>query len=413
MKLFLKVALVVTIFILSQQTILAQESDKIVTLTVSGTGKTLEEARLNALRSAIEQAFGTFISSKTEILNDNLVKDEIVSIASGNVQKYNVVSQIEIPNTGYAITLSASVSIAKLTTFAESKGVVVEFKGGMFGIKIKLQKLNEEAEIVSIKDLTSTCFDIISNSIDFDLNVSEPTQSLNDNNTFIIDFTINTKSNNNYLNFVKYFKETLSKLSLTSLEKEEYIKLNKPIYEIKIDDNLFYFRTNNAVKYLCSFFITSPIYVTSFKLYSNKGIVKYTYADLFGENYEAVPCVFFSLDYRFKDRYESLPMQLYFANFIKQNEIKNKTNLLFTALDNNKSLTEYYNYNIDYLVPKDMFSNFKSNKLKISKSFKLSDIESVNEFKIEKVNIQDFISNRNMYMDYEPLLDKKNVSPKK
>jgi hypothetical protein len=99
--------------------------DKTVTLTVSGTGKTLEEARLNALRSAIEQAFGAFISSKTEILNDNLIKDEIVSVASGNVQKYDVVSQIEIPNTGYAITLSATVSISKLTSFAESKGVVV------------------------------------------------------------------------------------------------------------------------------------------------------------------------------------------------------------------------------------------------------------------------------------------------
>ena len=53
-------------------------SENEVTLTVSGNGKTLEEAKNNALRSAIEQAFGAYISSKTEILNDNLVKDEIV-----------------------------------------------------------------------------------------------------------------------------------------------------------------------------------------------------------------------------------------------------------------------------------------------------------------------------------------------
>jgi hypothetical protein len=93
------------------------DSNKSVTLTVSGTGKTLEEARLNALRSAIEQAFGAFISSKTEILNDQLIKDEIVSVASGNVEKYDVVSQIEIPNNGFAITLNATVSILKLTSF--------------------------------------------------------------------------------------------------------------------------------------------------------------------------------------------------------------------------------------------------------------------------------------------------------
>ena len=144
--------IVLLVFILLNSAVYAQE-DKTVTLNVSGTGKTIEEARLNALRSAIEQSFGAFISSKTEILNDNLIKDEIVSVSSGNIEKYNIISQTEIPNYGYAITLSATVSIEKLTSFAQSKGVKVEFNGGMFGIKIKLQKLNEEAEIVSLKNL--------------------------------------------------------------------------------------------------------------------------------------------------------------------------------------------------------------------------------------------------------------------
>ncbi|MFN5774061.1 hypothetical protein, partial [Flavobacterium sp.] len=114
------------------------------------------------------------------------------------------------------MTLNTTVSISKLTTFAESKGVVVEYKGGMFGLKIKLQKLNEEAEIVSIKNLSSTCFDILSNSVDFTLNVSEPKASENDNNIYLVDFIINTKSNNNYDNFVNYFTQTLSKISLSS-----------------------------------------------------------------------------------------------------------------------------------------------------------------------------------------------------
>ena len=48
----------------------AQDADKTVTLVVSGQGKTQDEAKQVALRSAIEQAFGAFISSKTEIIND-------------------------------------------------------------------------------------------------------------------------------------------------------------------------------------------------------------------------------------------------------------------------------------------------------------------------------------------------------
>ena len=49
------------------------QDDNTVTLVVSGQGKTQDEAKQNALRSAIEQAFGTFISSETVINNDSFV----------------------------------------------------------------------------------------------------------------------------------------------------------------------------------------------------------------------------------------------------------------------------------------------------------------------------------------------------
>lgn len=51
------------------------KDEKTLNLTVSGQGKTQDEARQMALRNAIEQAVGTIISSKTEIFNDNLIKD--------------------------------------------------------------------------------------------------------------------------------------------------------------------------------------------------------------------------------------------------------------------------------------------------------------------------------------------------
>ena len=51
----------------------AQTAEKTVLLTVSGQGSSLDNARQSALRTAIEQAFGTFISAKTEILNDNMM----------------------------------------------------------------------------------------------------------------------------------------------------------------------------------------------------------------------------------------------------------------------------------------------------------------------------------------------------
>ena len=123
-QLFLIVALAISFCAYSQD-------DKTVTLVVSGQGKTQDEAKQNALRNAIEQSFGSFISSNTEILNDELVKDEIVSIANGNIQKFEVISEVEVPEVGHATTLKATVSVTKLTSFVESKGVEIEFKGSL------------------------------------------------------------------------------------------------------------------------------------------------------------------------------------------------------------------------------------------------------------------------------------------
>ena len=50
-----------------------------ITLVTSGTGDTKEEAVKNALRSALEQTYGAFVSSNSQVVNDELVKDEIVS----------------------------------------------------------------------------------------------------------------------------------------------------------------------------------------------------------------------------------------------------------------------------------------------------------------------------------------------
>ena len=70
-------------------TTFAKESElNEVTLTTIGTGASKEQAVNQALRSAIEQSFGTFISANTNIVNDALTKDEIVSLSSGYIKKF-------------------------------------------------------------------------------------------------------------------------------------------------------------------------------------------------------------------------------------------------------------------------------------------------------------------------------------
>ena len=88
-----KVLFFISLFLsilVSSSPALAQSSVKDeVVLTVSGEGKTTDEAAKTALRSAISQAYGVFVSANTTLLNDDLVKDEIATITSGNIKKYD------------------------------------------------------------------------------------------------------------------------------------------------------------------------------------------------------------------------------------------------------------------------------------------------------------------------------------
>lgn len=224
---------VIIIFILLNSVVNAQE-DKTVTLTVSGTGKTIEEAKSNALRSAIEQAFGVFISSKTEILNDDLVKDEIVSITNGNIQKYDIVSQAEIPNNGFAMTLNVEVSISKLTSFVESKGVVSEFKGNLFAFNIKNQTLNEKNEEKAIYELVNILKDLFDSSLEYKIVTKEPVSIDNKNLNWKIRSDINVSFNNNIFRLSDYLINTLNSINMTSSEIENYKSLNKKSFPISI-----------------------------------------------------------------------------------------------------------------------------------------------------------------------------------
>ncbi len=247
------------------------QDDKTVTLVVSGSGKTQEEAKQNALRSAIEQAFGTFISTKTEILNDNLVKDEIVSISNGNIQKFDVISEVQTPDGAFSTTLNALVSVSKLTSFAESKGVVVEFKGALFGANLKQQKINEEAELIAILNLCQTSNIILSKSLDYIVQADEPRKSSNSEH-FELPLKVRANPNDNFNKFVSYFKSTIRGIAMSDAERENYKKLNKKIYMLNFDEvegNNFFLRNHKSAIALQNLFLKSNQFIHNFIIQIN------------------------------------------------------------------------------------------------------------------------------------------------
>ena len=225
------------LFTLTFQFVFSQTTENTVTLTTSGTGKTLEDAKNNALRSAIEQAFGTFISSKTEILNDQLVSDQITSVSSGNIQKFEIKSESKLPNDIWCTTLTATVSIDKLISFVQAKGVTVEIKGGLFALNVKQQILNEKAEIECVIKAVGNIHDILQKSFNYDIQATEPIAVQNDNNNWSIPLTVSVYTNDNYNVAMNHLFQTLSTISLSENEVANYITHGKRIYKVWIQIN--------------------------------------------------------------------------------------------------------------------------------------------------------------------------------
>jgi hypothetical protein len=227
-----KLIIILTLtFVASAQ---AQVADKTVTLTVSGSGKTKDEAKQSALKSAIEQAFGAFISTKTEMLNDQIVADQMSSVSSGNIKSYTILNESQLPDTSWGVTLRTVVSVDKLMSFVQAKGVVIEVKGGLFAINIKQQLLNEQGELNAINKMLCLIHDPLQISFDYTMKSGEPKSLDSESQNWEIPILVYAKANKNMDFCATYFIKTISSVSLPLEEVKSYRSLNKNVFPIEI-----------------------------------------------------------------------------------------------------------------------------------------------------------------------------------
>ena len=152
----------------------ADNNDEI-TLTITSDGPTKDDAIKNALRTAIEQAYGAFVSANTTILNDELVKDEIVTVSNGSIKEYRILSEYEKSDgSGYGVTANATVSLPHLITYAKNHGSECEFAGNTFGMEMKLFNLQKENELKAIHNLIPTVRNLCRTSMNWTMKVDEP-----------------------------------------------------------------------------------------------------------------------------------------------------------------------------------------------------------------------------------------------
>lgn len=212
-----------------------EDASTTVTLVTSGTGSTKDEATKNALRSAIEQTYGTFVSANTAVVNDDLVKDEIVSISTGNIQSYQEVSCEDMPNGGFDVTVKAVVSIGKLVSFAQNKGMTAELAGNTFLMNRNIALLNKKNEALALGHLREKLVLISEKGLyDFSINVGQP----KGNGPFKVRIEITAKPNKNMDAFWRAIDETLNSLNMSREECANYEKLGFETFNVYYDPSI-------------------------------------------------------------------------------------------------------------------------------------------------------------------------------
>lgn len=194
-----------------------------VQLTVVADGATKDLAIQSALRTAIEQTFGTFVSSHTEILNDSLVKDEIATVASGNIKEFKCLSENYVGGKCF-VNVQAVVSINNLVNYTKSKGGAAELAGATFAANMRLKEMYAKNEVKAMQNLVAQLAEIAPMMFDFSIEIGEITAEENnpfneDDRSYNCPVVIKRTVNANAKVMYEMLLTTLKSLSMT---REEY-----------------------------------------------------------------------------------------------------------------------------------------------------------------------------------------------
>ena len=138
--------------------------------TIHGDNKAAarDKAIEDAQRKAVEQAMGTMISSESVTKNFQLISDRILSLSSGYIEKYRVISEKEIDGE-VEVEIAAIVGMSMLNDSAQAiKNLIRRMDRPKIMVLIAEQSIREEGQQLSEKRggnavLSSTSLGVVEN----------------------------------------------------------------------------------------------------------------------------------------------------------------------------------------------------------------------------------------------------------
>jgi len=300
----MKYLLIVVIFLFSNH-IFGKEN--LVSIKVIGSGKSYEEAKNNALRSALEQVSGVYLSSNTSIINDVIISDNIISITNGTVSKYEIIEKSQMDKI-FSMVIIAFVSADNFAKYVSQKtSTNILLDGNLFVTNVKQIELNQKAEAEAIKNIFIIYRSIYSQSFDISLKAEQPVSCTFDyykGNSFKVTdkfYSVSIKvvceANKNIKKAQDYLLKNLKAISLDDEKAKEYTRMTGKL-AYKWGD--MFFMTKNLNKNISYWEDTSAFggkeyLITKFSILENlvvnDGITGYQFVKPYRSDYQTLSSI--------------------------------------------------------------------------------------------------------------------------
>ena len=112
----------------------AWAAEETIAVTATATGKTADEAEINALQNAVRKALGEFVDAETITNNEEVIKNKVLTYSDGFVKSHTVLSGPEMNSAlgKFVITIRAEVVRNKLEeSLRTAKILVTEVDGAV------------------------------------------------------------------------------------------------------------------------------------------------------------------------------------------------------------------------------------------------------------------------------------------
>ena len=250
-------------------------TQKDIVLTVTSDGATKEQAVKNALREAVEQTYGVFVSGNTSIFNDELIGDEIATVSSGNIKKYTEVAYSHVGD-NHTVTLTVTVSTGKLISYAKSKGAECELDGASMFADIQLQVLYRNNEEKLFENLITELDGLFSQGYDYELEVKDGDRygfgEMDAVNNVILECHITAKLNKQGEYAWNKLMETLKTVGQNAAEKKDGFNYEISVYTGRTSYNgydcpseRFLLRSRQSARLVMNFLGKIPVYIKNIR----------------------------------------------------------------------------------------------------------------------------------------------------